>query len=244
MVSRASKNSSSKQQLDINSANNFKSIVVGDSGVGKSCFLSRYSKSTFNEKFKTTIGVDYDTCKVGMSDGTQVNLQVWDTAGQERFRAITNAFYRQAQGIFLVYDCCDMSSLENIKNIWFPDARRCGMKDAKIVLVGNKVDNIDVARQKGIDTEAIRAEARAFAEQQGIQLIETSAKQNSKIDDAFLTMARELQDQAASRAKEAQKAKQILHIDYPDRRRSVFAKLCGLLDKMGARRRRHRQRKM
>jgi len=234
MSSRASKNSCSKH------INFDKLVVIGDSGVGKTAFLRRFCRSTFKKSFNTTIGVDHEVCNVDMLDGTQVKLQVWDTAGQERFRAITNTFYRQARGIFLVYDCCDMASLKNIKNIWFPSSRCHGKKDVKIVLVGTKVDNIDVARREGIDTEAIRAEARAFAEQQGMRIIETSAKQNSKIDTAFLTMARELKDQAVRRCKATKKTKEIVRIDNPDRPRSFFAKLCKLLDTMGSGRRRAR----
>jgi len=229
---------SSRTSKHINIGNNFKLVVVGDSGVGKSCFLSRYSKSTYNETYNTTIGVDYDVCDVKMPDDTKVRLQIWDTAGQERFRAITMAFYRQSQGVFLVYDCCDMSSLENVKNHWLPSIRKYSNKDAKIVLIGNKVDGIEVARQKGIDTEAIRAAAKAFADQEGIRLIETSAKHNSKVDLAFFSIANELQAQERENQTHKKNKTVSISIDYPDRPPSIFARLCKLLKPRPRQRRR------
>lgn len=233
IMSSHAKKSESKH---INCDNNFKLAVVGDSGVGKSCFVNRYSKATFNQNYSTTIGVDYDVCHVNVG-GSKVKLQVWDTAGQERFRAITMAFYRQSQGIFLIYDCCEISTLKNVKEVWLPDVRRYCNEDAKIVLVGNKVDNKDLAREKGIDTELIRAEAKAFAEQQGIQLVETSAKHNSHIDTAFLLIANELKKQAVSRP-----TTQTVHVDYTEPPRSVFGKICNFFSGTTGSRRRHRRR--
>lgn len=226
----------------IDCRNNFKLVIVGDSGVGKSCFLSRYTKSKFTTNFCTTIGVDYACCDVNVN-GSDVRLQVWDTAGQERFRAITMSFYRQSHGVFLVYDCCDMKSLENIKSIWLPDIRRHCNKDAKIVLVANKVDNLDLARKKGTNTELIRAEAKAFAEQEGMQFIETSAKDDSNIDTAFLSLATELKKQAMSKCDtptltDAQRG---FHIDPIQPPRSVFGKLCYFFSRAN-RRRRHARR--
>ena len=168
-----------------------------------------------------------------MPDGTQVKFQVWDTAGQERFRAIAMSYYRQAQGIFLIYDCCDMSSLQSVKKMWLPSIRRYADKDVKIMLVGNKVDDIDDARQRGIDTDAIRADAKAFAQQQGMQLIETSAKTNSQVDAAFLSIAKQLKDQAVSN----DKVGQIVHIDEIQQRPgSIFARFCNLLSTRSRRR--------
>merc|ERR1711939_915197 len=150
---------------------------------------------------------------------------------------------RQSKGIFLVYDCCDMSSLESIKNHWLPTIRQYSNKDPKIVLIGNKVDHIEAARQKGVDTEAIRAAAKAFAEQQGIRLIETSAKNNTQVDTAFFSIANDLQAQA--RENETRETKQTVDfsIDYPDRPPSIFARLCKLLKPRPRQRRRRTVRK-
>ena len=230
MSSYKNRNPFSKHTCD----NMFNVVVVGDSGVGKSSFLTRYSKSTYNQNFATTVGVDYAFCNIFLPDSTQVKFLVWDTAGQERFRAITMSYYRQAQGIFLMYDCCDMSSLESAKKMWLPSIRRYANTDAKIILVGNKADDIDEARHRGIDTEAIRANAKTFAEQQGIQHIETSAKNNNKVDEAFLSIAKQLKDQTVTRYQ----AGEMVHIDETqDRSQSMFAKLCTLLSNRSKRRR-------
>jgi len=206
----------------IDCGNLFKLLIVGDSGVGKSAMLSQYAKSTFNPTFSTTIGVDYDVCNADVN-GETVRLQVWDTAGQERFRAITQAFYRKADGIFLVYDSCDMSTLENAKNTWLPNIRKYAPEDTKVVLVGNKIDNKCVAQQKGIDTEAIREEATKFAIQQGIQLIEVSAKHNNNVDAAFFSIAILLKKRWLRRAESDT-------VDIgANPKRTIFAKLCGLL---------------
>lgn len=207
----------------------FKLLVVGDSGVGKSSFLSRYFKSTFKQDLRTTVGVDYDICDIEIN-GKKVTLQVWDTAGQERFRAITRSFYRHAQGIFLVYDCCDIASLENAKNMWLPDIRRYADANAKVVLIGNKMDSVGIARQEGVDTEAIRAQAQAFAKQHGIRFLETSAKDNNHIDTAFLSIAHDLIDQDSNELVVPTNGKtEIVHVDHTvedERPRSAFAKLC------------------
>ena len=230
IMSSHTKKSESKH---INCDNNFKLVVVGDSGVGKSCFVNRYYKATFTKQVSPTMAVDYVVCNVNVGS-SEVGLQIWDTAGQERFRAVCTQYYRRAQGIFLVYDCCDLSSLKNAKEIWLPAVRHYCDEDCKIVLIGNKVDNKDLARQKGIDTELIQAEARAFAKQQGIQLIETSAKHNTHIDTAFLSIANELKKQAASRPTRTQ----TLHIDFAKPPRSVFAKICDCFSKSTRSRRR------
>ena len=221
----------------INFQSSFQLVVVGDSGVGKSCFVNRYYKATFTKQVSPTMAVDYVVCNVDVGS-SEVRLQIWDTAGQERFRAVCTQYYRRAQGIFLVYDCCDLSSLKHVKEIWLPAVRSYCDEDCKIVLIGNKVDNKDLARQKGIDTELIQAEAKAFAKQQGIQLIETSAKHNSHIDTAFLSIANELKKQAASRPTRTQ----TVHVDYTEPPRSVFGKICNFFSGTTGSRRRHRRR--
>jgi hypothetical protein len=92
-----------------------KLLLIGDSGVGKSCILLRYCDNEFTTSFITTIGIDFKvkTVEVG---GKRLKLQIWDTAGQERFKTICTAYYRGAQGIFLTYDVSDRKSFENVKN--------------------------------------------------------------------------------------------------------------------------------
>jgi GTPase SAR1 family protein len=86
-----------------------KLLLIGDSGVGKSCCLLRFSEDSFTPSFITTIGIDFKIRTIDL-DGKRVKLQIWDTAGQERFRTITTAYYRGAMGILLVYDVTDERS--------------------------------------------------------------------------------------------------------------------------------------
>ncbi len=89
-----------------------KLLLIGDSGVGKSCCLLRFSEDSFTPSFITTIGIDFKIRTIEL-DGKRVKLQIWDTAGQERFRTITTAYYRGAMGILLVYDVTDERSFNS-----------------------------------------------------------------------------------------------------------------------------------
>ncbi|KAE8617155.1 hypothetical protein XENTR_v10008995 [Xenopus tropicalis] len=93
----------------------FKLLLIGDSGVGKTCLLFRFSEDAFNTTFISTIGIDFKIRTIEL-DGKKIKLQIWDTAGQERFRTITTAYYRGAMGIMLVYDITNEKSFDNIKN--------------------------------------------------------------------------------------------------------------------------------
>merc|ERR1712063_143092 len=115
-----------------------KLLIVGDSGVGKSCLLLRFSDDIFTENFISSIGVDYKVNSVDIN-GTEIKLQMWDTAGQERFRTITSSYYRGAQGIMIVYDITDRDSFDNIKN-WMVEIDKYAQENVIKVLVGNKSD--------------------------------------------------------------------------------------------------------
>ncbi|XP_039074854.1 ras-related protein Rab-13 isoform X1 [Hyaena hyaena] len=93
----------------------FKLLLIGDSGVGKTCLIIRFAEDNFNSTYISTIGIDFKIRTVDI-DGKKIKLQVWDTAGQERFKTITTAYYRGAMGIILVYDITDEKSFENIQN--------------------------------------------------------------------------------------------------------------------------------
>ncbi|EDL10785.1 RAB8A, member RAS oncogene family, isoform CRA_b [Mus musculus] len=93
----------------------FKLLLIGDSGVGKTCVLFRFSEDAFNSTFISTIGIDFKIRTIEL-DGKRIKLQIWDTAGQERFRTITTAYYRGAMGIMLVYDITNEKSFDNIRN--------------------------------------------------------------------------------------------------------------------------------
>ena len=119
----------------------FKMIIIGDSGVGKTNILSRYTKNTFTFDTRSTVGVEFGAKKVEMH-GIKVKNQIWDTAGQERYKSITNTYYKGAKGALVVYDVSNRDSFVNV-NKWINELRMNGDKEVIIVIVGNKSDLIE-----------------------------------------------------------------------------------------------------
>ena len=162
-----------------------KVLLIGDSSVGKTSMTMRFTKNIFSQSFITTIGIDFVT-KILDCDGNKVKLQIWDTAGQERFRAITTSYYRGADVIIIVYDVCDESSFENVKN-WIVSIK-ASIKDlgkdlSGIILVGNKIDMItyrQVSYEDGVN----------LAKQYKIPFFECSAKKGTCIDELFDEVAK------------------------------------------------------
>ncbi|XP_075928579.1 ras-related protein Rab-35 [Petromyzon marinus] len=153
----------------------FKLLIIGDSGVGKSSLLLRFSDNVFSGSHITTIGVDFKirTMDVG---GERVKLQIWDTAGQERFRTITSTYYRGTHGVIVVYDVTSAESFVNVQR-WLQEITT-NCEDVCRILVGNKDDD---PNRKVVETQ----DARRFAEQMGVRLYETSAKDNIHVEDMF-----------------------------------------------------------
>jgi Ras-related protein Rab-8A len=161
-----------------------KLLLIGDSGVGKSCLLLRYSDDSFTSSFITTIGIDFKIKSIAIGE-SKVKLQIWDTAGQERFRTITTAYYRGAMGILLVYDVSDESSFANVRN-WMRQIEQNAAENVNRILIGNKAD-IDPSERK-----VTHAQGKALADEYGINFFETSAKMNSNVDEAFLAIASDI----------------------------------------------------
>ncbi|KAJ7532819.1 hypothetical protein O6H91_13G021500 [Diphasiastrum complanatum] len=151
----------------------FKLLLIGDSGVGKSCLLLRFADDTYLESYISTIGVDF-----------------WDTAGQERFRTITSSYYRGAHGIIVVYDVTDQDSFNNVKQ-WLNEIDRYASESVNKLLVGNKSD---LTAKKVVDYQT----AKAFADEIGIPFLETSAKNATNVEQAFMTMAAAIKNRMAS----------------------------------------------
>uniref|UniRef100_A0A669AYA0 RAB11B, member RAS oncogene family, a n=2 Tax=Oreochromis TaxID=8139 RepID=A0A669AYA0_ORENI len=131
-----------------------KVVLIGDSGVGKSNLLSRFTRNEFNLESKSTIGVEFATRSIQV-DGKTIKAQIWDTAGQERYRAITSAYYRGAVGALLVYDIAKHLTYENVER-WLKELRDHADNNIVIMLVGNKSD---LRHLRAVPTD----EARAFA---------------------------------------------------------------------------------
>ncbi|KAF6033792.1 hypothetical protein EB796_007898 [Bugula neritina] len=161
----------------------FKLLLIGDSGVGKTCVLFRFSEDAFNSTFISTIGIDFKIRTIDL-DGKKIKLQIWDTAGQERFRTITTAYYRGAMGIMLVYDITNEKSFDNIKN-WIRNIEEHASSDVEKMVLGNKCDMNDrrqVTKEKG----------EQLAVEFGIKFMETSAKASINVDEAFISLARDI----------------------------------------------------
>ncbi|XP_011306729.1 ras-related protein Rab-1A, partial [Fopius arisanus] len=167
----------------------FKLLLIGDSGVGKSCLLLRFADDTYTESYISTIGVDFKIRTIDL-DGKTIKLQIWDTAGQERFRTITSSYYRGAHGIIVVYDCTDQDSFNNVKQ-WLEEIDRYACDNVNKLLVGNKCD---LTAKKVVDYEA----AKEYANQLEIPFLETSAKNAMNVEQAFMTMAAEIKGRVGS----------------------------------------------
>ncbi|KAJ2389876.1 ras GTPase [Coemansia sp. RSA 2603] len=179
----------------------FKLLLIGDSGVGKSCLLLRFADDTYTESYISTIGVDFKIRTIEL-EGKTVKLQIWDTAGQERFRTITSSYYRGAHGIIVVYDVTDNETFSNVKQ-WLQEIDRYASEGVNKLLVGNKCDLED-------GRKVSYTEAEEFAKQLSIPFLETSAKDSTNVETAFLTMAKQIKDRmGASNVQQQQQKKQV-----------------------------------
>ncbi|CCM04530.1 uncharacterized protein FIBRA_06711 [Fibroporia radiculosa] len=163
----------------------FKLLLIGDSGVGKSCLLLRFAEDAFTDSYLSTIGVDFKIRTIEL-EGKMVKLQIWDTAGQERFRTIAAAYYRGAHGIVVVYDVTDAESFDNVKG-WLQEIERYASENVKKLLIGNKSDLVE---RKVV----AYGSAKEFADELAIPFIETSAKTSSNVEEAFLTMSKQIKE--------------------------------------------------
>lgn len=203
-----------------------KLLLIGDSGVGKSCCLLRFSEYSFTPSFITTIGIDFKIRTIEL-DGKRVKLQIWDTAGQERFRTITTAYYRGAMGILLVYDVTDERSfhskgspsclvaftmlivsfffLPDIRT-WFSNVEQHASEGVHKILIGNKCD---WEEKRAVSTE----QGQRLADDLGIPFLEVSAKNNINIENAFFNLASDIK-KGMDVSKSEQAGSQGVNIDH------------------------------
>lgn len=168
----------------------FKVVLIGESGVGKSNLLSRFTKNEFTHDSRTTIGVEFSTRTVQMDNFT-IKAQIWDTAGLERYRAITSAYYRGAVGALLVYDISKHLTYESAER-WLKELYDHADPHIVVMLVGNKSD---LESMRTVPTD----EAKDFAEKKGLQFMETSALDSTNVEDAFNEVLSEIHRKVASR---------------------------------------------
>ncbi|KAG5727385.1 Ras-related protein Rab-11A [Termitomyces sp. T112] len=188
----------------------FKVVLIGDSGVGKSNLLSRFTRNEFNLESKSTIGVEFATRSINV-DGKTVKAQIWDTAGQERYRAITSAYYRGAVGALLVYDIAKHATYVNVTR-WLKELRDHADSNIVIMLVGNKSD---LKHLRAVPTD----EAKAFSSENGLSFIETSALDASNVESAFQTILTDIYRIVSSKSLESsstniEPSKESISVDY------------------------------
>ena len=159
----------------------FKVLLLGNSDVGKSSLILRYVDQVWSDTFVPTIGVDFKV-KTLEIDNKQIKMQIWDTAGQERFRNVISSYFRGSHGIFLIYDITNRDSFKNLEN-WLIEIEKNASQNVLKILIGNKSDLVD-------DREITTEEGQAFANRNGMKFIETSAKMNTNVNEAFETLAK------------------------------------------------------
>ena len=162
----------------------FKILLLGDSTVGKTCFLMRFTENTFQEIHMSTIGLDYRFKKMPVDEGKEATVQIWDTAGQDRFRAITKNYYKGAHGIILIYDVTNQKTFENVRN-WVTQIRENASEKAIIYIVGNKIDD----KQNKVVT---KEDGEKMAKEFDLKFFEASAKEDINIAPTFEALVKDI----------------------------------------------------
>ena len=165
----------------------YKVLLLGDSSVGKTCFLLRYCDKSFQEAHLSTIGLDYRLKSMTLQNDKNIKLQIWDTAGQDRFRAITKNYYKGANGIILIYDVTNKQSYENVKN-WLTQIKEEANPNVIIYLAGNKIDVEE--DQRVITTE----DGQKIADEYKLPFKETSTKNGINVNEIFQELVEKIDE--------------------------------------------------
>lgn len=161
----------------------FKILLIGDSGVGKTCILCRFANNEFNRSHISTIGIDFKM-KTIVVEGKRIRIQMWDTAGQERYETITTQYYRRAQGIILVYDITRQETFNNIRK-WLRYVDEHASNNVQRLLLANKCDAED-------ERMVWKDQGARLAAEKSIKFYETSAQSDINIDEAFTEICRQI----------------------------------------------------
>ena len=162
----------------------YKILILGDTQVGKSCFLTRYADNSFQDEYLSTIGMDYKIKNYQAEDGSTIKLYIWDTAGQDRFRSITRNYYKGADGIILIYDITKKDTFENVRN-WINNIKDEAPDRVVLILVGNKVDD---ERNRVVP----KSEGEEIAKEFNLPFFECSAKSDINVTPVFDTLIKKI----------------------------------------------------
>ena len=157
-----------------------KLVLLGDSGVGKTNLISRYISNNFDENTRATIGVEFFCKNFRINKKRTIKVEIWDTAGQERYKAITSVYYKGAKGAFIVYDITSRKTFENIDK-WIGEIKERTTDDVKLIIIGNKTD---LNNEREVKSE----EALIKYQDMDIPLIETSALEDTNVNEAFINL--------------------------------------------------------
>ena len=157
-----------------------KLVLLGDSGVGKTNLISRYISNSFDENTRATIGVEFFCKNFRINKKRTIKVEIWDTAGQERYKAITSVYYKGAKGAFIVYDITSRKTFENIDK-WIGEIKERTTDDVKLIIIGNKTD---LNNEREVKSE----EALIKYQDMDIPLIETSALEDTNVNEAFINL--------------------------------------------------------
>ena len=178
----------------------YKIMVLGESKVGKTSLIKRYTKDQFGGVYLTTVGMDFQDKIIEIED-KKVRLQVWDTAGQERFRNVTKSYFQSSHGLLVVYDITDKESFEKI-NFWMENIKKNAPENAKLILVGNKCD---LANERKVTIEDGENKARNY----NIKFFESSAKDGTNVNELFFYLANEIYQNDKTKEKDNKKTMQL-----------------------------------
>jgi len=158
-----------------------KVTLIGESSVGKTSIINRYTRNAFTQELDSTLGANYSQKKIELH-GKKIRMDLWDTAGQEKYRAIGRHFYKESYIVCLVYDISNLDSFEKLKEVWYPELKEHGEKLRILALVGNKID-------KYLEEEVKEEDAKKFANEINAINKRTSAMEGTNIEDLFTTLA-------------------------------------------------------
>ena len=162
---------------------NFKVVLVGETGVGKTSIISQFIDQVFEEELQTSTGGSFSSKEIFFDNGKSLKLEIWDTAGQERYRSLTKIFYKNSSCAILVYDITRKQTFDELKNYWIGQIKESAPKDIMLAVVGNKEDLLD---KEQVDEN----EARDFAKENNALFFSTSAKNSNAINQLFIDIGK------------------------------------------------------